>query len=439
MPGVTNIAPDTAQVQGGFLQTNIISVDGMGISGTGYYLDGMWNIAPGNMVGLTITPNPDSIQEVRVLQSDYSTQYSLYGSNAIILQTKSGTDTFHGTAYEYLRNDVLDARNFFSPSVPPLKQNIFGYNLSGPLYLPGHGSGTKKTFFFWSQQWSVQHIGLPATGGGTGGITLIGADPTAAMRNGTFNAPITDPLTGQPFPQTSPGVYQIPSNRINANALTFLNAFAPLPNNPSNGFLNYINLNPEINNTRDDEIKIDHNFSDRLRLMAEYLDDHQDNENPSNPYISSPFNVSRGAVTTFNSLTQVQLTATITPTMVNTTSVNMDSYIPSLLARGLWLQSQLPDFHQTLPFHGFLSDRLPQVNFAGGWSSIGQATVIPSPNPANLVNTLSDDWSWVRGKHFLQAGVALQYDTPARTPSAPAMGSGFSVASSRATPSRITC
>lgn len=411
MPGVTNIAPDTAQVQGGFIQTNIMSVNGMGTTGSGYYLDGMWDIAPGNMVGLTITPNPDSIQEVRVLQSNYSAQYSLYGSTAVILQTKSGTDTFHGAAWEYLRNDKLDARNFFSPSVPPLKQNIFGYNLSGPVAIPGHGSGANKTFFFWSQQWSVQHIGLPATGGGTGGITLIGADPTAAMRSGTFNTPITDPLTGRPFPQTAPGVYQIPSNRINPNAQVFLNAFAPLPNNPSGGFFNYINLNPEINNTRDDEIKVEHNFGARLRLMAEYLDDRQDNENPSNPYISSPYNISRGAVTTNNSLAQVQLTATITPTMVNTTSVNLDAYIPSLLARGLSLQSQLPDFHQTLPFSGFLSNRLPQVNFAGGWATIGQATVIPSPNPANLVDTLSDDWSWVRGKHFLQAGMALEYGT----------------------------
>jgi hypothetical protein len=105
------------------------------------------------------------------------------------------------------------------------------------------------------------------------------------MRNGTFNTTITDPLTGQPFPQTAPGVYQIPSNRINANAQVFLNAFAPLPNNPSRGFFNYINLNPEINNTRDDEIKVEHNFGARLRLMAEYLDDRQDNENPSNPYV----------------------------------------------------------------------------------------------------------------------------------------------------------
>jgi hypothetical protein len=411
MPGVTNIAPDTAQVQGGFIQTNIMSVNGMGTTGTGYYLDGIWDIAPGNMVGLGITPNPDSIQEVRVLQNNYSAQYSLYGATAVVLQTKSGTDTFHGTAWEYVRNDALDARNFFSPSVPPLKQNIFGYNLSGPLYLPGHGSQKKKTFFFWSQQWSVQHIGLPSTGGGTGGITLQGADPTEAMRNGTFDTPINDPLTGQPFPQTSPGVYQIPASRINANALVLLNAFAPLPNNPSNGFLNYINLNPEINNTRDDQIKVDHNFSDRLRLMAEYLDDHQDNENPSDPYQSSPYNVSRGAVTTYNALAQVQLTATLTPTMVNTTSLNMLSYVPNLLARGLYLQSQLPDFHETLPFNGFLSDRLPQVNFGGGWASIGQSTLIPTPHASNLVDTLSDDWSWLRGKHFLQAGMALQYDT----------------------------
>ena len=71
------------------------------------------------MVGLGITPNPDTIlQEVRALQSNYSAQYSLYGSTAEILQTKSGTDQFHGTTFEYLRKDALDARIFFSPTSP---------------------------------------------------------------------------------------------------------------------------------------------------------------------------------------------------------------------------------------------------------------------------------------------------------------------------------
>jgi hypothetical protein len=406
MPGVTNVAPDTAQVQGGFIQLNTMALNGMGVTGTGYYLDGIWNIAPGNMSSLGITPNPDGIEELRVLQNNYSAQYTLYGANAVVLQTRSGTDQYHGTGWEYFRNDALDARNFFSPSVPPLKQSIFGYNFSGPLYLPGHRSGRKKTFFFWTQQWSDQHMGLGSTAG-----QLQGADPTEAMRNGTFNTPITDPLTGQPFPQTSPGVYQIPQARLNSDALVLLNAMAPLPNNPSGGFLNYINLNPIITSERDEQIKVDHNFTDRLRLMAEYLDDHQTSQNPNDYYLGSPYSPNRSYVTTSNLLAQVQLTATLSPTMVNTTSLNMLIYNPSLLADGIYLQSQLPNFHESLPYNGFLSNRLPQVTFGGGWSPIGQSSNTPTPHASNLVNTLSDDWSWLRGEHFLTAGMAAQLGT----------------------------
>jgi hypothetical protein len=422
MPGVTNMSPDTAQVQGGFIQINTMSVNGMGVTGSGYYLDGVWDIASGNMDSLGIVPNPDSIQEVRVLQNNYSAQYTLYGSTAVILQTKSGTDKFHGLALEYLRNDALDARNFFSPTVPPLKQNIFGYNLGGPIYLPGHGSGTKKTFFFWSQQWSIQHVGLQSTAG-----ALVGADPTQAMRNGDFSAlctsgfnaggtcndtnpgdvQLTNPANGQPLPNNMllPGT-------INSNSVALLNATAPLPNNPSGGFLNYINLNPVITNERDEEIKVDHHFSDRVRLMAEYLDDHQNSQNPNDNYLwGSPYGLSRGYVTTYNLLAQVQLTATLSPSMVNTTSLNMINYIPSLLADGTYLQTQVPNFHETLPFNGFLSDRLPQVGFAGGYASIGQSVDTPTPHASNFVPTLSDDWSWLRGKHFLQAGMAVQLGT----------------------------
>src|SRR6516225_1605683 len=138
MPGVTNTSPDTALNQGGFLTGNVMSVNGMGLSGTMYYLDGIWNMNTGNMTQTTITPNPDTIQEVRVLQNNYGVQYSLMGSNVVLLETKSGTSSFHGSAYEYFRNDALDARNFFSPTVPALKQNIFGYTISGPVYIPNH-------------------------------------------------------------------------------------------------------------------------------------------------------------------------------------------------------------------------------------------------------------------------------------------------------------
>jgi hypothetical protein len=144
-----------------------MSINGMGLSGTMYYLDGIWNMNTGNMTQTTVTPNPDTIQEVRVLQNNYGVQYSLMGSNVVLLETKSGTSTFHGSAYEYFRNDALDARNFFSPTVPALKQNIFGYTIGGPFYIPNHyNTNRQKTFFFWSQQWSKQHIGFGGAGSG---------------------------------------------------------------------------------------------------------------------------------------------------------------------------------------------------------------------------------------------------------------------------------
>ena len=87
MPGVTNLTPDTAQNQGGFLTTNSISVNGMGVQGTQYYVDGIWNENTGSFTQTTVTPNPDTLQEVRLLQNNFGTQYSLNGSNVLLLET----------------------------------------------------------------------------------------------------------------------------------------------------------------------------------------------------------------------------------------------------------------------------------------------------------------------------------------------------------------
>ncbi len=413
MPGVTNTSPDTALNQGGFLTSNVMSVNGMGISGTQYFLDGIWNENTGNMTQTTITPNPDTIQEVRVLQNNFGVQYSLNGSNVVMLETKSGTTQFHGSAYEYLRNDDLDARNFFSPTVPSLKQNIFGYTIGGPIYIPGHYNTDKsKSFFFWSQQWTRQNIGS----------VVLGADPTPAMRSGDFSAlcstgfsstgvcttaseQLTNPATGQPFPNN------IITTPLNANAVTFLNALTNLPNNGT-GFLNYINLNPEVNNTRDDEIRGDHNFTEKIRLMVEYLDDHQTNNNPNDTFISSPYTTNKDPITTVNQLAQIRLTTTLSSSMVNTVSVAMNNYVVSLGAEGIWQLSQLSNFSQTLPFTGGAgTNRIPEVDFASGWGSIGWTYTLPIDHASDLEDTLSDDWSWLRGKHFIQAGGNLVFGT----------------------------
>src|SRR5262249_51779655 len=151
-------------------------------------------------------------------------KYSVMGGSVALLQTKSGTTSFHGAAFEYFRNDDLNARNFFSLSVPTLKQNIWGYNVGGPVLLPFQ-HGARKTFFFWSQQWVNSHSGS----------VLRGATPTSDQRNGLFATAIKDPLSSANFPQDARGNFQIPASRLNANSVAFLNALYPLPNNPAGG------------------------------------------------------------------------------------------------------------------------------------------------------------------------------------------------------------
>lgn len=402
MPGVANLTPGQAQGPGGFATNNTMSINGMGASGTLYTLDGIWNMNTGWMLQTTITPNPDEIQEIRVLQNNYSPQYNLMGSNVVLIETKSGTRKFHGDAWEYLRNDKLDARNFFSPTVPSLKQNIFGYDVGGPFYIPGvYNTHKEKTFFYWNQQWMRQNAGS----------VLRGATPDGSMRNGTFSEPITDPGTGQLFPQTSPGVYQIPDTMISSNSLAFLSALAPLPNNPGGGFLNYLNTEPGILDQRDDEIKVDQNLSSKLRLMGEYFDERQTQKLPSQSWAGSPFNTNQQFFTTDNQLAQLQLTQTISSSMVNQTSIAMNNYVVSLDMTGTKLQSQVPGYTQNLPFHGFNSEFLPIVYFAGGWSPVGINSGFILHHASDLEDTLSDDWSWLRGNHYLRAGGVLLFGT----------------------------
>lgn len=403
MPGVLNTSAGTGLGPGGFSTYNVMSINGTGTAGALYLLDGIWNMNTGWMRQTTIQPNPDEIQEVRVLQNNYSVKYSLMGTSVVMVQTKSGTGKFHGDVWEYLRNSDFDARNFFSAAVSPLHQNMFGYDIGGPVLIPGIFEKLKdKTFFYWNQQFVRRSTALS---------TLRGATPTADMRNGTFGSPITDPTTNAPFPQTSNGVYQIPQSQLNPNSLAFLQALYPLPNYPAGGFLNYLNTNPSRLNQRDSQIRLDHNFNPRFRLMVEYFDERQEQTDPAQTYGGIPFTTNYQTYNTPNQLAQVEFTQVLSPAMVNQTRLSTNIYVTSIGIAGTWLLSQVPDFHSSLPFHGFLSDRLPLVTFAGGWSAAGVGSSSPLLHASDLEDAFSDDWSWLHGKHVLQAGIQLMLGT----------------------------
>ena len=411
MPGTVNTAPDTQMGQGGFTTNNVMSVNGMGTTGTFYTVDGIWNENTGNFSQTSVTPPPETIQEVRLLQNNYSTQYNFMGANVVVVQTKSGTNAFHGGAYEFFRNNALNARNYFSKVVPTLRQNIYGFTLGGPVMIP-HVYNTKrdKTFFFWSEQWSRVNSGS----------VIIGATATSAERGGDFSAvvtPIIDPSTNQPFPNN-----KIPQNRLVPQAVALMNASAPLPNNLSGGFDNYLNTDSLINNQRNDLIKITHDFTQNYRLMWEYIGEHAISLYPNNTFLG-PFNVIKTHVTWPDYLMQVQFTAMITHAMLNVASVAMNHRIVSLTQQGISLLSQVPSYSQAVPFTGGVgADRLPMITFDGGWGSFGSSTFLPLINNSNLDLTISDDWSWLIGKHYLQAGMNDYYGLKRQTTSAASNG-----------------
>jgi hypothetical protein len=329
-------------------------------------------------------------------------KYTLLGASVVLLQTRSGSSEFHGALWEYLRNDALDARNFFSPSVLSLKQNIYGGTVGGPLFIPKlYPRDKSKTFFFFSEQ----HVNKNTAS------TSFGATPTQDMRNGLFTNKIKDPATGNPFPVNSAGQYQIPAARLNPNSLTLLNAWAELPNATWNGFNNYLNANPEVLTQNDTQLKVDHNFSEKIHIMGEWFDLRQNDQLPNEPWAGSPFTTTKQSFVTASKLGEVQATIIFSPTMVNQISIGVNDYVVNLGSTGLVYKDQLPAFQSTLPFNGFLSNRIPNVNFSGGWSSLGMTQTQPLIHASDLESTLTDDWSWVKGKHTIEAGFNLVFST----------------------------
>jgi hypothetical protein len=137
-----------------------INVNGLRETMNGYLLDGMTNTSIG--VGTyVVTPPVDSVLEFRMETGVYDARFGANAGAQVNVVTKSGTNKFHGTLHEFLRNDHLDARNFFEPVVPPFERNQFGAIVGGPIVAPGIYDGHDRSFFFlayegvWSKNSSV--------------------------------------------------------------------------------------------------------------------------------------------------------------------------------------------------------------------------------------------------------------------------------------------
>jgi hypothetical protein len=249
-----------------------INTSGNGNRGTtgSSYVDGMDasdNELGGGQFG---NFNLDAISEFRVLQNNYSAEYGRGSGTIVSIVSKSGTNEFHGSAFEFLRNDKLNARNFFAPSVAPFRRNEFGGTFGGPIWIPKLYNGRNKTFFFFEYAGFRQRLATP----------VVISVPTAAERQGTVT--IT-PTSGAPY------TLQVP---ITPDASAILNKY-PLPNNPNGTFgPNTLQTAYNVPINRDQYSgRLDQRFSDQDSFFFRYsvASNHAPIQNPATALINSSF------------------------------------------------------------------------------------------------------------------------------------------------------
>ena len=262
---VPGVSPVTQSGAGGAFAANGTGLNGgvdMSVNGNGsnenlWTVDGVNNMDVGSNRTLLVFPSIDTIQEFRVVRNSFSAEYGQAQGAVINLVTKGGGNQFHGTGFEFLRSDKLNANDFFlnKAGAPkgPLKYNNFGGNFGGPIK-------KNKIFFLWSEEWRFEDRG----------IALTGHVPTAAEKAGDFSGNLAgdsipiNPFTGVAYPGN-----KIPTAQLSPAGLALLKIY-PDPN--AGGHL-WVGSPTQPIRTRQDSIRGDANITSKMNLMVRYINE----------------------------------------------------------------------------------------------------------------------------------------------------------------------
>jgi outer membrane receptor protein involved in Fe transport len=419
--GVTSSLP--SQVGFGGLSVVSLSINGGRTSSINWLVDGARNVDTGSNLTLLTVPSVDAISEFTVLTSNYAPEFGRNGGGVINVVTRSGSNDFHGSLYEFVRNDRLNARNPFQivplaglnrlngeeRFVPPLKYNDYGFTVGGPIIMPRFGEGGASTyngrdrsFFFYSQEWRKIR----------GTNTAVGTVATIAQRNGIFATRVNDPLTGLAFPRDAAGNYVIPQDRIDPNARALL-AFMSPPNESVNGVFNRFRRGSGVAaDFRQEIIRIDHNFSDKWSLNGRYIrDDFFRGDPGGNPFLD-PFSIGAAAGTLYPNVAAqetstpgdnfvLSLKTVASPTVINEIAFDFAKNLIQTSFVGTGLRSNAPGFTSPELFPSTLQGALPSIAFTGAVSNL---TFTSPQNIENPSYTWRDNLTWVRGQHTLKFG-----------------------------------
>ncbi len=353
------------------------SINGNRDNANNWTIDGADNVDRGSNTTLLNYPSVDSIAEFKVLRGMYNAEFGRSAGGQINVVTKGGESKFHGSAYEFFRNDVLNANNYFNkhwePTAEnpwierqPLRYNNFGWTFGGPVVIPGHyNTERNKTFFFYSQEF--RRIITSAT-------SNPGIVPTANEKLGVFADPVCVQFEEGSCVATGT---QIPVSSFDPAAAAYIkDVFSKIPNPQDPVAHTLISPMRNIFKYRQEMFKIDHVFGPKLTATFRFMNDSIPTEDPTGLWTG--LNVPGFATTSTNSPGRnivARVTATFSPTFLMEAGYAY-SY-GAIISRPIGLASATnsPDVMSaiTLPFADTLG-RIPSLSFDGGewWGGFGR-------------------------------------------------------------------
>jgi hypothetical protein len=376
-PGVSSDLADEVGV--GLTSNMSLSVNGARRNGLNWLVDGVMNVDVGSNITLLSTPTLESIEQFKIITSSYAAEWPRSGGGIINVVTKSGTSRFSGSGYEFFRNDSLNENSYFrkqstDPAIrdnaPDLKYNNFGYTIGGPV-LP------ERMFFFWSQEFRR--------------ITRAPASLTANVPNPEW---LTDP--------SSPN-YVLPAER-DPIAVRLLSGF-PAPNTPPltpGAAGRYQVSSPNINDTRQEVIRVDYDLTSTQRVWGRYTHDLSETLELGGLFFNTPVPGVAGTDTTIPG----QVAAVGVRSMIGSNKLNELNYhfssnnITTVPAEGV--RNTKTDYGITTGevFPENANNLIPIIDVTG-LSLLGANQLF---RIQYLNHSVSDNFSWQKGNHAFKFG-----------------------------------
>jgi hypothetical protein len=439
VPGASSLQPDF-QVPSSSDGNANISFNGNRMVHNIWLLDGGEDADRGGGGGMSIMPSEDAIAEFKALTSNYSADYGLSSAGTMSMVLKSGTNQFHATAWEFDRNDALNAVNAFQVSKTVMRFNVFGFNVGGPVAV--HESGNHKTFFFYNQEWRryikggslnatvpapstfdgafpssfpVASLHVPCTNQVSStiaaqfeaaGLTLSTPDGTTGQSYSgscAVNSQSASPAVLQPFPGN-----QIPSTLLNSNAQLLINSNKIFPTSglsPDSATVDYFKGGGNTPTDVTEELgRIDHQFSEKFSVFGHWVSEQYTNtylttmwSGDNLPTVGNTYgNPSYSAV--------AHATYAISPSLINEAAFNYNGNRIHILPTGSYTEPS--GWATSRIFPGPNADnRIPQISLSGVTGANYSGNWVPWNNAADDYQ-IRDDISWVKGAHQLKFGAS---------------------------------